>query len=503
MVSLLPLAVGGSWPHRGLMNDAIQRSRRRWLVLAVVSTAQFLSAVDLWAVNLALPTLQRDFAPATLSEVAWILNVYTILLAALLIPAGRLADVIGRRRLFLAGLALFGASSLGCAIAPTLAALLVCRALQAVGAAVLLPTSLGLALPVFPERDRGAVVGIWAAVGAFAALIGPILGGVLVESSWRWIFLINVPVVLVGLSIGVFVLPRDEAGVRQRIDSLGTLLVLAAMGLVCAGLTEAAEWPALLTEIVLAAGLLIAVVCVFHVFRHSAPVVPPRLFAVRVFSVSTIGLTAYYVGFGAMLLGTSLLLTEYWSYSVLQAALAFAPGLTIAGVCAPFSGRIVQRFGTRTTLVAGAALFGVAAAWRIVANNDAPAYWTMVLPTILLWGVANALIQPTLFRAADAVPRADVASGSAVLAMARQLGSSLGVALLVVMLGSTLSTSAFNRVWALAVASAVFTAAAGLLLHGSESAAQVETPHAARVARHMQRIFEKYAGDRSASTPTG
>jgi EmrB/QacA subfamily drug resistance transporter len=446
------------------VNASIERSQRRWLVLAVVSAAQFLSAVDLWAINIAFPALQRDFAPASLSEVAWILNVYTILLAALLIPAGRLADNVGRRTLFLAGLALFGISSLGCAIAPTLSTLLACRALQAVGAAVLLPTSLGLALPVFAAHERGTAVGIWASVGAFAALIGPIIGGLLVVSSWRWIFLINVPVVILGLAVGLIVLPRDEAGARQRIDAVGTLLVLAAMGLLCAGLTEAPEWPAGFSWTVLGVGLFLAVVCVVHVVRHPAPVVPPRLFAIGAFSISTVALVAYYVGFGAMLLGTSLLLTSYWSYSVLQAALAFAPGLAIAGVCAPFSGRIVERFGTSTTLLAGAALFGLAAAWRLVATSQTPAYWTMVLPTILLWGVANALIQPTLFRAADAVPRADVAAGSAVLAMARQLGSSLGVALLVIVIGSTFSNAGFERVWVLAIASAVLTGVAALLL---------------------------------------
>jgi EmrB/QacA subfamily drug resistance transporter len=453
------------------VDHSFEPTRRRWLVLAVVSIAQFLSAVDLWAVNIAFPALQRDFAPAPLSDVAWILNVYTILLAALLIPAGRLADNVGRRKLFLAGLVLFGVSSLGCAIAPTLSILLMCRALQAIGAAVLLPTSLSLALPVFAPHERGTAVGIWAAVGAFAALIGPIMGGVLVESSWRWIFLINVPVVLIGLVVGALVLPRDESGVRQRIDSLGTLLVLAAMGLVCAALTEAPEWPAQLTALVLGTGLLLAAVSAFHVMRHSAPVVPPQLFAVRVFSVSAVGLAMYYVGFGAMLLGTSLLMTEYWSYSVLQAAIGFAPGLAIAGVCAPFSGRIVQRFGTRATLLAGAALFGMAATWRLLATTSTPTYWNMLLPTILVWGVANALIQPTLFRAADAVPRADVAAGSAVLAMARQLGSSLGVALLVVLLGSTLTNAGFDHVWLLAAASGVCTAIAGVLLPGRERAA--------------------------------
>jgi MFS family permease len=354
--------------------------------------------------------------------------------------------------------------------------LLVFRAAQAVGAAMLLPTSLGLALPVFAAHERGTAVGIWSAVGAFAALFGPILGGLLVQFSWRWIFLINVPVVLVALVMGAIVLPRDVAGTRQRIDAVGAVLVLVAMGMVCAGLTEALEWPPVATWTVLAVGSLLVAGCILHVFRHPAPVVPPRLFGVGVFSVSTAGLLAYYVGFGAMLLSTSLLLTEYWSYSAIQAALAFAPGLTMAGICAPFSGRIVERFGARATLLLGAALFGMAAGWRLLTTTNTPAYFQMVLPTILLWGVANALIQPTLFRAADAVPRADVASGSAVLAMARQLGSSLGVALLVILLGSTdvLSTAGFNRVWLLTIASASLTGVAALLLPRQTSVTDVE-----------------------------
>src|SRR5215204_5005213 len=203
-------------------------STGRWLILAVVSAAQFMCVLDLWVVNIALPTLQRDFAPVTLSDVVWTLNVYMILLATLLVPAGRLADSRGRRALFLAGLALFGVASLGCALAPTLPVLIVWRALQAVGAAVLMPTSLGLALPAFAPHERSTAVGVWAAVGAVAAGSGPVLGGLLVDASWRWIFLINVPIVLGTLAAGSVLLPRDGARAEQRVDFLGTLLVLGS-----------------------------------------------------------------------------------------------------------------------------------------------------------------------------------------------------------------------------------------------------------------------------------
>src|SRR5207245_2387664 len=141
------------------------------------------------------------------SDVSWILDVYAIVLAALLLPAGRAADSIGRRKCFLAGLVVFGAASLGCALAPDLLALTACRALQAAGAAMLMPTSLGLALEVFPSDQRATAVGIWAAVGAVAAGSGPVVGELLVESSWRWIFLINLPVILAALAAGVAILP--------------------------------------------------------------------------------------------------------------------------------------------------------------------------------------------------------------------------------------------------------------------------------------------------------
>src|ERR1700751_3019360 len=217
--------------------------RRRWAVLAVVSAAQFLIILDLWVVNIALPALQRDFAPAPLSDVPWILAVYAIVIATLLLPAGRAADRIGRRECFLAGLVIFGAASLGCAVASGLPALIACRALQAVGAAVLMPTSLGLALSAFPPRQRGTAVGVWAGVGAVAAGSGPVMGGLLIEWSWRWIFLINLPVVLAAWAAGAAMLPRRgaERGGRRpgfRIDGVGKILGLGSAGLGCAALTK-------------------------------------------------------------------------------------------------------------------------------------------------------------------------------------------------------------------------------------------------------------------------
>jgi EmrB/QacA subfamily drug resistance transporter len=448
-----------------------ETGRRRWAVLAVVSAAQFLTVLDLWVVNIALPALQHDFAPATLSDVSWILDVYAIVLATLLLPAGRAADSIGRRELFLAGLVVFGVASLGCAVAPGLPVLIACRVLQAAGAAVLMPTSLGLALSVFPPDQRGTAVGIWAGVGGVAAGGGPVLGGLLVASSWRWIFLINVPVIVAALVAGAAVLPRHRAargdGGRRpgwRADGVGTVLVLGAVGLVCTALTEAPGWPPSRTWPVLAAGLVLAAAFVAHIRRHPAPLVTPRLFAVRRFSAGAVGLVTYYTGFAAMLLGMTLLLTVRWDFSVLQAAVCIAPGPITAGVVAPFSGRLSARFGTGATVVTGAVMFAAAGAWPLASAGGPPAYAAVVLPSMLLWGVANALIQPPLFACADAAPQAELASASAVLSTARQLGSALGVAIFVAVLGTGPASglAGFDRAWIVVVVTAVLTALAGL-----------------------------------------
>ncbi len=200
---------------------------------------------------------------------------------------------------------MFGVASLGCTVAPDLPALIACRALQAAGAAVLMPTSLGLALSAFPSHQRGTAVGVWAGVGAVAAGSGPVLGGLLVESSWRWIFLINLPIILATLAAGLAILPRRgnmrgniharERGSWRpgwRIDGVGTVLVLGAVGLVCTALTEAPGWPPSRTWPVLAAGLALAAAFVAHIRRHPDPLVTPGLFSVRPFSAGAVGLVA-------------------------------------------------------------------------------------------------------------------------------------------------------------------------------------------------------------------
>jgi MFS family permease len=213
-----------------------------------------------------------------------------------------------------------------------------------------------------------------------------------------------------------------------------------------------------------AAGLVLGAAFVAHIRRHPDPLAAPRLFAVRAFRAGAAGIVAYYTGFAAMLLGTTLLLTAQWHFSVLAAAVSIAPGPITAGIVSPFSGRLSARFGVRGTVVAGAVFFAAAGAWPLAMAGDSPAYAAIILPSMLLWGGANALIQPSLFACADAAPRADLASGSAVLATARQLGSALGVATFVAVLGggAAAGLAGLDRAWTVVVITAAITAGAGL-----------------------------------------
>jgi EmrB/QacA subfamily drug resistance transporter len=433
-------------------------------VLALASAANFLTILDLWVVSIAYPSFERVFLPATLSDVSWILNAYALVLAAMLIPSGRVADGIGRKRWFLAGLVTFGVASTGCGAAPTLPALIAFRAMQGVGAAMLMPTSLGFALSAFPEKERGAAVGIWAAVGAAAAGSGPLVGGLLLTLNWRWLFLINVPLIVIAVVEGVRHLPSTSARARRDVDWLGALLVFAATALVCTALVEAGTWTRASEWATLWTSACVWGAFVFHVLGHRDPIVTPRLFALRRFRTGAAGIFVYYVGFASMLVGSTMLLTDCYGLSAFRAALAIAPGPCTAALLSPFSGRLSARFGFRSVVVSGAVFFAAAGAWLLLGAATASGYASSVLPGLICWGIANALLQPALFATADSAPSAELSSASAVLTMARQLGSAVGVALLVAALENRHSPSLdlLRRAWIIVIATAALLVVLGL-----------------------------------------
>jgi EmrB/QacA subfamily drug resistance transporter len=411
----------------------------RWKVLIVVSVAVFMVSLDLFIVNIAFPDIERSFTGTSVASVSWVLNAYAIVLAALMVPAGRLADRVGRRKLFLAGLVLFLAGSALCGAAGSIALLVAARVVQAAGAALLLPTSLALLLPEFPPRERAAAIGVWAAVGGLAAAFGPPVGGLLVQASWRWVFYVNLPVGALALVFARGLLRESRDQEQETPDLLGAVLLALAVGVLALGLVKAPDWgwgdPRTLGALAAAAVGIAAFWA--RCKSHRSPVIDPSLLRVRSFALANAASLLFSASFSAMLLGSVLFMTGVWHDSTLTAGFSLAPGPLAAAMLAPIAGRFANRVGQRTLATAGVTLFALGCGWWLWRNGASPDYAGEMLPGLLITGAGVGLTLPSLASAAAAsLPPARFATGSAVFTMSRQLGFVLGVAILVAVLGT-------------------------------------------------------------------
>lgn len=445
---------------------------RRWLVLLVTSVAVFMALLDVTIVNIAFPDIRRTFAHDSLADLSWVLNAYSVLFAAALVPAGRLADRLGRKRLFLAGILLFLAASVTSGLAGSLSVLVVARAVQAIGAAILLPTSLSLVLPEFPIQQRALVTSLWAATGAIAAATGPSLGGALVQwQSWRWVFFVNLAIGLPALLPAMRLLRerRDEQATGWP-DALGALLLATGVGALALGIVKGADWGWASTRTVgsLVAAAVLSVLVVGRSARHPRPVFELSLFRIRSFSVGVVGTLVFSVGFFALLLANVLFLTTVWRYSVLGAGLALTPAPIMAALAAPIAGRLADRFGQRAVAVPGSLLFGAGPLLLAVTTTSAAHYWTAFLPWALLSGWGIGLTLPAFSSAAVAeLPRPRFATGIAISACFRQLGAVIGIAGLVALLSAARPghvVDAFHTDWALIGGAGLLAAVAAVAL---------------------------------------
>ena len=456
-------------------------SRRKLALLAILGGA-YLPFLDTTIVNTSFPDIRASFAGADPHELVWILDAYFIAVAAVLVPAGALADWFGRRRIFLAGTLAFIVTSLACAAAPTWELLTAARVLQGISGAVMVPASLALLLPLFPPERRAAGVGLWGAAAALAAATGPPLGGVLVEiADWRWIFLVNLPLgaVVVWASLRGLAESKDEHATGLP-DLLGTVLVAGGHGLVALGLIRGAEWgwtsaAALATF----AGALAMLVGVYARSRtHPRPAVDLTLFRIPSFRWGTIGTLLFSVAFFSMLLGNILFLTGVWQYSVLTAGLAVMPGPIASTLVAAPAGKLADRFGHRAVIVPGTLLYAAG----ILVLRDVPVtpeYLTGWLPGQLLAGAGIGIAFPTFGAAAVAdVPERQFAVASAVTAAARQVGAVLGTALLIAILGDpqglAAAMSAADDAYLLGAAAAILSGVSALWLVPKRAAATPE-----------------------------
>jgi EmrB/QacA subfamily drug resistance transporter len=433
---------------------------RRWQVLLVVVAGVFMAGLDVFIVNIAFPQIHHEFPHTSLRSLSWVLNSYTIVFAAFLISAGRWSDTFGRKRSFLLGTGLFVAASAACAAAPSILFLVIARAFQGLGAALLMPASLGLLLPEFPAEKRHIPIGIWAAVGGIAAAAGPPLGGLLVQASWRWVFIVNVPVGLASLAAGWRVLREIRHPETSRPDFLGAGLLTAGLAALVVAIIEGSTWgwasPRILGLFVLTA-LLIALVA-RRIAYHPSPIVEPSLLKVRAFSLATLGSLLFFIAFSAMLLASVLFLTGIWHEQIITAGLQIFPGPAMAAAMAVPGARLGSRFGPGRVGAAGATLFALGGVWWITHLSGAEHYAAGFLPGMLIGGIGVGFMIPSLTGAVAAtLEPSRLATGIAVQTTGRQIGSALGFAILVAVLGTPHAASDFTAAWEFMLAASLLS----------------------------------------------
>ncbi|MFF2011892.1 DHA2 family efflux MFS transporter permease subunit [Streptomyces sp. NPDC058195] len=456
-------------------------ARRASLALLLACAGTFLSFLDATVTNLAVPPIADGF-DVSLTTVSWVATAYVIPFAALLAPAGPLADAVGRARLFLIGVSVFTASSLLIAASPGLPVLLGARALQGLGAALLVPASLGLVLAEIPAGRRRAAIGVWSAAGALAAAAGPALGGVLVEVlDWRALFCLNLPVGCWVLIVGRKLL-AGESRTGRAPDLAGGLLLALCVGSAVYGMTQGPGRGWSSVHVLAASGItvLCGVLTVVRALRHRRPALRLDLLRSRSFAVASGVSVAYGAAlFASMLLGV-LFVTDAWNYSALKAGLAMSPAALATAVVGLGIGRLPVSLAPRTMVAGGSALVAASTAVLALLIDTEPRFWTLWLPAGAVTGVGVGLATVGISSAAtlSTAPQHFAAATGMVMA-ARQVGGGLGIAATAVIVAEVPGAGAEPYAAVYGAAAVVNLAAAfgGLALRVTASA-----PHPPRTA---------------------
>ncbi|WP_309113559.1 MFS transporter [Saccharothrix sp.] len=464
--------------------------RQRW-VLALASLASFMVALDSMVVTTALATIREDLG-ASVESLEWTVNAYNLTFAVLLLTGSALGDRFGRRRVFVVGLAVFTAASAACALSPDIGVLILSRAAQGVGAAMVLPLSLTLVSAAFPAAQRGRAMGLYLGLTGLATASGPFVGGVVVDGlAWQWIFWLNLPIGVVAIALATRRV--DEGfGAPARLDLVGVLLVTAGAFGVVWGLVRANAAGWLSVEVVGALALGVALVVVFVLWerRTPAPMLPMRFFRLRAFATAN---PANFCMF-ASLYGTLFFLAQYFQVAQgdtpLEAGLRLVPWTGTLMVCAPIAGRLVDRYGERTFVVGGLLLQTVGAGWiaatrggdsGLAAALGVGSGYATVLPALVLGGVGMTMAMPAAQKAVvGAVGPAEIGQASGAFMMLRILGGVFGVAVAVAVFagfGGYESPAAFSAGFTASMTVVATFALVGALIALSMPTRQPSTSH--------------------------
>ncbi|MEZ5256192.1 MAG: DHA2 family efflux MFS transporter permease subunit [Ilumatobacteraceae bacterium] len=456
---------------------------RRTLTIASLATlATFLDTTILFV---AFPDISATFSSTSASELSWVLNAYTIVFAALLIPAGKLADRIGHRRVFLVGSIAFTGASMACGLATTAELLILFRMVQAAGAACLIPASLALVMHAFPHDQLPRAVALWGMAGAVAGALGPTLGAAVVEGlGWRWAFFINLPVGLYTVISGRQNLAESSDPSTHVPSPIGVVLVAVAAGLLSYGVVGSNDvgWTGARTLVVLAAGLLTLGLFVTHQRRTPAPALNLELFGIRNFAWGNVAMLVFGTAFSALFFGSILFLTQVWDWSILRAGFGVAPGPTMVGVVTPFMGRLAGRIGQRPILLAGGIFYVARGVWRLAFLTAEPNYFVHYFPSMVLSGIGVACVFPQLSSVvAQALPQNRRGVGGAALQAGRQFGGTFGVALTIALITGAAGNplAGFDRVWTLILVGGLSTSILVLPMRTAQRKAAQAEPAAA------------------------
>lgn len=414
------------------MNNTEPDLSRAYRVLGLTAVATFLVSLDTSIVVVARNSIQADLGHPTL--LTWVFSAYSIAYAAGLLTAGRFADVNGRKRSFLRGLAIFSLGSVLCGLAPTAPLLVAARVVQALGGAQLTPASLALVLPEFPVEKRTVAIGIWGAVGGLAAAAGPSAGGLLVETlSWRWMFFINVPFCIFTLVVGSRILHESkDPNATKNVDLVGTALGFPGVALVTLAIVQSGDWgwADTRTMAALLGGLLLLALFVKRCSSVPDPLLDLSLFKLPFVVAANLSGLFFSIGFLGMWMLNTQWLQTVWHYSPAMSGLAIAPGPISAALLAAPMGRLAMRWGHARVLMLGSVLLSFGTLMFSLNLQPTPHYVTDLLPWMIITGSGVGCSMSTLSAAASAfLPPAKFAMGSALNTTMRQVGSALGAAL--------------------------------------------------------------------------
>jgi EmrB/QacA subfamily drug resistance transporter len=414
---------------------------RKWWTLAAVSVGLFMIMLDNTVVNVALPSIQKDLGMSP-SELEWVFNAYALTFGVLLLSGGKLADMLGRRAIFIVGLLIFTGASLWCGLAGAAASLIAARTVQGVGAALMNPATLSIITATFPPKQRGTAIGIWAGVSALALALGPIVGGLLTQDiSWSWIFFINIPVGVAGvLAARALIDETKDSSREQRLDLPG--LTTSAIGLfaVTYGLIETNDhaWGSSRVLTLFAVAFVALGLFVFLELRQRLPMLDLSLFRNPTFSGANTVMFLVGLAMFGIFFYNSLFLQRVLGYGAIKTGATFLPLTVLIMLVAPAAGKLSDRIGPRWPMGAGMTL--LAGSLLLFGTLDAASSWWDILPGLLVGGFGMGItMAPTTAAAMASVPVDKAGVGSAVINSMRQVGGSLGIAIMGALIATTVS----------------------------------------------------------------